>query len=57
MSLTVATCHCGRRYYRFDKTEWDSTHTLAWCPACDTYIGGRRLSAVEGWPELAEARR
>ena len=51
MSLTVATCRCGRRWYRFERAEWDTEHTLAWCPGCHV-PGGRQESAVAGWAEL-----
>lgn len=70
MSLTVATCKCGRRYYRFgDEREaapwpprllgevWDSHAGLEWCPACVEPGAPYRKaedSAVAGWAELDE---
>lgn len=35
MSLTVATCACGARFYRFAAEEWDERYSLLWCRVCE----------------------
>lgn len=54
MSLDVATCACGQRYYRFRHLEWDCRYELLWCRECRA----DRVGASTGLPKLdrVEAR-
>ena len=54
MSLTVATCRCGRHWYRFDRLAWDGAVKLHWCPECRLDDGFSNYSKVAPWRLLEE---